>query len=94
MYLHLGQKVVVPFDDIIGIFDIETTTIGEITRNYLAVASSRDRVINVSMEMPKSFVVCQPRKKSEAEDPLVYISQLSTATLKKRKKVTDMLKGI
>ena len=26
MYLHLGQSVVVPFRDVIGIFDLDTTT--------------------------------------------------------------------
>ncbi len=83
MYLHLGQKTVVPFGEIVGIFDMETSTVGEITRKFLASASAADMVVNVSMEMPKAFVVCQP-KKGEGEQR-VYISQLSTTTLKKRK---------
>lgn len=86
MYLHLGHKVVVPFDDIVGVFDLETSTVGEITRKFLAKASSLERVVNVSMEMPKSFVVCKPKKEKD-KDYLVYISQLSTATLRKRKNV-------
>lgn len=86
LYLHLGQKTVVPFDDIVGIFDLETSTVGEITRKFLASGSLSGRVVNVSMEMPRSFVVCQSKRGSE-KDAIVYISQLSTATLKKRKNV-------
>ena len=35
MYLHLGQSVVVPFRDVIGIFDLDTTTDSRITREFL-----------------------------------------------------------
>ena len=36
MYLHLGQDTVIRMDEIIGIFDMETSTIAKATRNYLA----------------------------------------------------------
>ena len=92
MYLHLGQDTVVLQDDILGIFDIETATVARATRQYLASATQQGKVINVSLEMPKAFIVCQPwKEKSVAK---IYISQVSTATLKKRKKVTDLLKSI
>ena len=35
MYLHLGGQVVVPYDSVIGIFDIDNTTLSKHTRNYL-----------------------------------------------------------
>ena len=79
MYLHLGQETVVRADDILGIFDIETTSTGKITRRYLAHAEQELRVTNVSNELPKSFVVC-----TEPGGTRVYISQISSATLKKR----------
>lgn len=76
MYLHLGQDTVITTDNIIGIFDIDECTISKKTRDYLAVAEKRKRVVNVSFELPKSFVVCE--KNNEIT---VYISQLSTKTL-------------
>ena len=58
MYLHLGENTVVRTDSIIGIFDMDTSTISKWTKDYLSNATKNKRVINVSMELPKSFVVC------------------------------------
>ncbi len=79
MYLHLGQNIVVNYRDIIGIFDIDKTTVRKISRDFLASAEKSGRVINVSMELPKSFIVCK-----KGSDTIVYISQISPATLLKR----------
>jgi hypothetical protein len=76
MYLHLGQETVVATDSIIGIFDIDACTISKKTRDYLAVAEKKKRVVNVSFELPKSFVICE--KNGELT---VYISQISAKTL-------------
>ena len=79
MYLHLGQDTVVTTDKIIGIFDIDRCTISKKTRDYLTAAEKAKRVINVSYELPKSFVVC------ESDDGVtVYISQISAKTLLSR----------
>ena len=58
MYLHLGENTVVRTDSIIGIFDMDTSTLSKWTKDYLSNATKNKRVINVSMELPKSFVVC------------------------------------
>lgn len=79
MYLHLGQDVVVPSKTIVGIFDIENTSISKITKEFLGSEEKLRHVINVSMELPKSFVVCRDKREN-----VVYISQISCATLKKR----------
>ena len=41
LYLHLGQNVVVRTDTIIGIFDIENTSMSRLTRHYLAQAEKK-----------------------------------------------------
>ena len=84
MYLHLGEKTVVQTDDIIGIFDIDNTTVSKNTRNYLSKAQKDGRVINVSQELPRSFVICETDN-----EITVYISQLSVNTLFRR----NLLKG-
>ena len=58
-YLHLGQDVTVSLKDVIGIFDIEKTTVNKITREFLKNGEKSGSVINVSYELPKSFVVTQ-----------------------------------
>lgn len=79
MYLHLGQDDVVPLNTVIGIFDLDITSQSKITRDFLRDSEKAGVVINVSDELPKSFVVCSERKKSK-----VFISQLSSVTLQKR----------
>ena len=80
MYLHLGENTVVRTDNIIGIFDMDTSTISKWTKDYLSNATKNKRVINVSMDLPKSFVVC-----NENNEIKVYVSQISSQTLMKRK---------
>lgn len=79
MFLHLGQETVVRLDDIVGIFDIETTSISKETRWFLTHAENKLKVTNVSNDLPKSFVVCENDRETR-----VYISQISSATLKRR----------
>ena len=80
MYIHLGQNTVVKSDSVIGIFDIESTTVSKHTRKFLTRAEKCGKVTNVSYELPKSFIVCCDGNKKE----MVYISQISSSTLYKR----------
>ncbi len=79
MYLFLGGDVSVWENDVIGIFDMDNTTIAKSTRGFLSRVQKEGSVINVTEELPKSFCVS-----SEKNMEKVYISQLSPATLKKR----------
>ncbi len=87
MYLHLGQDTVIKTNEIVGIFDLETSTISKHTRDYLADMQKAGNVVNVTMEMPKSFVLCINRDGKST----VYISQISSVTLLKR---TGFMDGI
>jgi len=62
MYLHLGQNVVVPEEEVIGIFDLDNTTGSHITRKFLSDAQRDGRVIAVTEELPKSFIVCSEQQ--------------------------------
>ena len=82
MYVHLGVDSLVKEEDIIGIFDLDSTTVSKHTRKFLNEAEKQKKVINVSFELPKSFVLCGKKKATK-----VYISQLSSSTLYKRSKI-------
>ena len=79
MYLHLGQDVVIRKKDIIGIYDIDNTTISRHARDFLAACQKSGKVITTTNELPKSFIVC-----NENGNIMVYISQISASTLQKR----------
>ena len=79
MYLYLGGDTVVRANDIIGVFDLDNTSVSHLTRKYLTHAQKSGRIIEVTGELPKSFVICRGD-----DDFSVYLSQISPATLLKR----------
>ena len=76
MYIHLGQNTVVNDKEIIGVFDLESTTVSKKTRDYLSKNEKKKNVYYVSSELPRSFVVCDGRK--------IFVSHLSSQTIAKR----------
>lgn len=79
MYLHLGRDTVVPTATVIGIFDLDNTSTSATTRQFLKKATDGKQIINISEELPKSFVICEEKGSSK-----VYISQLASSTLLRR----------
>lgn len=75
MYLNIGEDSVIRTRDIIGIFDIDKTTVNKATRDYLAAAQKENRVVYTGGDLPKSFIVTEKK---------IYVSPLNTSTLLKR----------
>ncbi len=80
MYLHVGNDVVIRHKDIIGIFDLENTSVSKYTKEYLRSNEKGRKVITVTQDIPKSFVVTMDETKKEK----IYLSLLAPRTLKKR----------
>lgn len=77
MYLHIGEDTLVRDKDIIGIFDMDNSTVNKATRDYLKKAEKDKKVIYVNYDLPKCFVVT---------DKNVFVSPINTGTLNKRAK--------
>lgn len=77
MYISLGSDVTVHKDDIIGIFDIEKTSVVRSINDYLSGCQKSGRIYYVSLDMPKSFVVC---------NDCVYVTNVGAGTISKRAK--------
>lgn len=73
MYLHVGNNRSLRTKDIIGIFDMDTATVSPTTKQYLKNSERENRTVNVSYELPKSFIITRDEK--------IYFSQISTHTL-------------
>ncbi len=76
MYLHVGNNKVIREKDIIGIFDMDNSTLSHITRKYLAEAEKEDRLISARDEIPKSFIMYKENGKY-----MICMSQISTSSL-------------
>ena len=80
MYLHIGQNVIIPFRDVVGLFDLDNTSASRLTRSFLERAEKEGRLVNVSDDLSRSFVLCS----GQEGPPVVYLCQLSTAALLRR----------
>jgi hypothetical protein len=79
MIVHIGNEIAIKSSDVVGIFDIENTSTGSITREFLNHFGTVSEVVNVSYDMPKSFILCQSKDKK-----VLYITNVSVSTLKNR----------
>ena len=79
MFMHLGENVVVPIKDIIGIFDLQNTMYSSDTIQFLRLAEEDGFVQRITEEQPKSFIIAEVNNKSK-----VYLSPISSTTLTKR----------
>ena len=79
MYIHLGRDYVLNDRDIIGIFNLETTTISPHGREFLNYAQKNGAVVSLSDELPQSYVLADG-----GVVDTVYLSELSSAVLRRR----------
>jgi len=78
MYLHLGSGTVVRGDEVVGVFDLDNTTVSKATRGFLRLAQEEGRVVDVAPgALPKTFVVCVGKVQGER----VFVAGVSTGTI-------------
>ena len=76
MYLHVGNELVVNTRDIIGIFDMDNTTVSRQGRRFLPESQDKGLIISATDDLPKSYVVTKRKEKTE-----IYVSSYSTHSL-------------
>ena len=80
MFLSIGNDMAVRDRSIIGIFDLDKCSTSKRTRDYLSAAEREGVVLDISGDLPKSFVICDHPYHRQ----IVYLSQLNPSTLKNR----------
>ena len=80
MYLSIGNDMAVRDKSVIGIFDLDNTSVSSRTRDFLSNAEKEGQVVPCD-DLPKSFVLT-----AEYGMNRLYLTSLNTATLEKRMK--------
>lgn len=80
MYIHIGGDVSLLKKNVVAIFDMDNTTISGKTREFLSLAEDDGILINVSDELPRTFII-ENYGKGKTK---IYLSPVSSATLLKR----------
>lgn len=79
MYFSIGGDMAVRDRAVIGIFDLDNTTCSKHTRHFLNESEKNGHVVDVSGELPKSFVLTE-----EFGLERVYLTQFNAVVLEKR----------
>ena len=80
MYLPIGNDMSVRDSSIIGIFDLDNTTVTPRGREFLARAEEKGEVVPCD-DLPKSYLLT-----TEYGMNRVYLTSLNASTLEKRMK--------
>jgi hypothetical protein len=82
MFLHVGNNKNIRIKNVIGIFDMDNTTVSAVTRKYLTGKQKEGLVESAMDEIPKSFVLYLDDGKYK-----ICFSQLSTTSLMGRMEI-------
>lgn len=79
MYLHIGNGKSVIKEKIIGIFDLDTSTVSKIGKDFINKMQKKGLVEYEDSDLPRSFVLVE-----EDEGYKVRLSRISSGGLKIR----------
>ena len=79
MYVHIGKDVVINYNNIISILDIESLEKNKKLENVLQNLKISDNIIDVSDNNKKSLIILEKNNKI-----IGYITNISSSTLAKR----------
>lgn len=91
MYVNIGSGKLIRKKDIVGIFDLDTSSHEKETRDFLRIAEKNRSVEVCGSDLPKAFVVARKKRKKNgvgkrgiAQDCKVYLTTLSASSLSGR----------
>ena len=88
MFLHIGNNAVVRNSDVIGVFDMENTTISKSSRSFLSKAQKNGEITDICEDLPKSYIITDYDGESR-----IYISSVSSQTIYKRAESNNIIIG-
>ena len=74
MFVHIGENKVVRKKDILGVFDMDSATISNVTRKYLKNAGKEGKIVVLGLDLPRTFIVMK--------DKTVYLSSIPSSSIK------------
>lgn len=83
MLLHLGKDIVIPLKDIIAIIDVESASKSEYTREFLKSSQEKGYILKLEDDV-KSYILTQKADREIKNKKVIYTSNISSNTLKKR----------
>ena len=76
MYVDIDTDSLVNGDDVVGIFDLDNTTVNKFTNEFLNKMQAEGKIEYLVSDIQKSFILMK--------DGTVFVVELSSQILKKR----------
>ena len=71
MYLHLGQDYIVPLQNVVAVFDMDTATMSGRTQRLLSRLQDEGRIIELYDDLPRAAVLCESARRDAVSDAAV-----------------------
>ena len=87
MYLHIGNGKTVKKERIIGIFDLDSATVSQTTRQYLSLEEKKKHVVSSGEDLPKCFLLLADPKRKQTEqrgESQIRLLRISSVSLRTR----------
>ncbi len=83
IYFHAGNNQMLRKRDVIGIFDLDTSTKSKTTVDFLKRKEKEKRIRSVKNELPKSFILYRDsdKKGTRSNIDTIFIVQLSSKSI-------------
>ena len=88
MYLHIGNGVTVRKKDIIGIFDLDSSTVSAVTKKYINKNEREGNILYGDSDLPRTFILHE-KKTGEKTVYKINLSRISSQGLKIRAESDD-----
>ena len=93
MFIQITKEKSIRLKDVIGVFDLDTSTVSGVTKNFLSGAEKNKRTVGITT-LPKSFILTDSNNifggdkiydKKNKKDFKIYFSSNMTGYIEKSK---------
>ena len=88
MYLHIGNGITVRKKNIIGIFDLDSSTVSSVTKKYINKNEKEGNIIYGDNDLPRTFILHE-EEIGEEKIYKIKLSRISSQGLKIRAEGDD-----
>ena len=78
-YINVGGTQILPKEEILGIFDLDTATVSKITKDFINKCQKKGAVEYLDSDLPRAFILLDENGATK-----VRLSRISTSGLKQR----------
>ncbi len=83
MYLHIGNGINIRKKQVIGIFDLDSSTVSSVTRKYINKNEKEGNILYGDCDLPRTFILHEENDLKEKKYK-IKLSRISSQGLKTR----------